>query len=247
MEEAAMTQWMDQQRMEPVHNANARCLARVQEDAGPVAHRLADRFFQAIDFQLMADYRYREAERVEALGLENERAQAARRAANRYNTACLEVLTDDTPSAIEEVRQRFGSENIDFPDWLAIFEQEGREQIADIDLKGEHAAIAGQTLSETIAVAYESGINGLCDRLQDQVSQLAELRRRRPEHNEPGTFVLGASLMGLAAIIQGICWAASGPGPCSNATANAFSVIFGVSGAFIILASLGLLLTAPAA
>jgi hypothetical protein len=98
-----MVRWTDQQRMEPLRSASATALARVQEEVEPAAHRLADRFFQAIDFQLMADFRYREAERVETLGLENGRAQAARRAADRYNAACLDVLTEDIPSAIEGV------------------------------------------------------------------------------------------------------------------------------------------------
>jgi hypothetical protein len=246
MEEAAMTRWVDQQRMEPVRAANARLLVRVQEEVGPVAHRLTDQFFQAIDFQLMADYRYREAERVETLGLENERAQAARRAADRYNTTSLDVLTEDFPSAIDEVRQQFGDQDIDvrFRDSLASFEQEGREQLADMDLTAEQAAVAGNTLSETTAAANEFGINGLCDRLQDQASQFAELRRRRPEHNDPAATITGAILCGIGATILAICWAASGPGPCTDPVAIGLAIFFFAAGGMILLAELGKLIYA---
>jgi hypothetical protein len=242
-----MARWTDQQRMESLRSASATALARIQEDVGPVAHRLADRFFQAIDFQLMADFRYREAERVEALGLENERAQVARRTADRYNTACLDVLTEDIPSAIEEVRRQFGGQTTDLRDTLAIFEQEGRGQIADMDLKGEHAAAAARTLSETIAVANASGINGLCDQLRDQASKFAELRRRRPEHNDPTALVVGGTFVGVGGAILAICMAASAPKPCTNSVALGLSGALIALGGFILLSELGGLIYIAAA
>jgi hypothetical protein len=234
-----MARWVDQQRMEPIRSANARLLARVQEDVGPAAHQLTDQFFRVIDFQLMADYRYREAESVEALGLESERAQTARRAADRYNNACLEVLADDITPAIEAVRQEFGDQTLDLRERLEMFEQEGREQIADLDLTGEQAAIAGRTLSKTVAVANGSGINGLCDQLQDQAAQFTALRRRRPKHNDPTHVLVGAILCGIGATIIAICMAASGPGPCTNPTAILLATFFFVSGGLILCAELG--------
>jgi len=234
-----MTRWVDQQRMAPIRSANARFLTRVQEDVGPVAHGVADRFLRAIDLQLMADYRYREAESVEALGLESERAQTARRAADRYNDACLEVLMDDIAPAIEEVRQQFGGRTIDIRDSMAMFEQEGREQIADLDLTSAQAVVASRTLSETIAIANDSGINGLCDQLQGQASQFAALRRRRPEHNDPTHIITGAILLGIGATIIAICMAASGPGLCTNATALLLAAFFFAAGGLILLGELG--------
>jgi hypothetical protein len=234
-----MARWVDQQRMEPIRGANARLLSKVQEDVGPAAHQLAERFLLGIEFQLMADYRYREAEGVEALGLEDARARVARRAADRYNGACLDVLADDIAPAVEEVRRQFGGRAVDFRDLMSMFEQEGREQLADLDLTGAQAAIAGRSLSETIAVANDSGINGLCDRLQDQASQFAEMRRRRPEHNDPTHVIVGAILLGIGATIIAICMAASGPGPCTNPVAIGLAIFFFASGGLILLAELG--------
>jgi hypothetical protein len=232
-----MGRWSDQRHMERLRNASATALARVQEDVGPTAHRLADRFFQAVDLQLTSDFRYREAERVEALQLESPRAQAARRTADRYNDACLEVLTEEMPSAIQQVRDQFGGRSLDIRDSLAIMEQEGREQLADMDLKGEDAAEAGRILSETVAFANENGIDGLCDRLADQASQFATLRRRRPEHNSLAVTITGAMFCGVAATILAICWAST-PGGCRNPTVLGIVTVLFAIGAFILLTEL---------
>ena len=239
-----MVDWEDQQRLEPIRSATTRFLIRVQQDVGPVAYQLVDKSMGAMEFQLMADYRYRAAERVEALGLERERARAARRTADRYNDVCLDLLTDGFPAAIEEVRQEFGGQTIDIRESLAIFEQEGREQIAGMDLKGEHAAMAGRTLTETVALANGSGINGLCDYLQDHASQLAELRRRRPEHNDPTAVIIGGILCGIGAIILAICWAVSGPGGCTNPFVIGLAIGFFGAGALVLLSALGVFLAA---
>jgi hypothetical protein len=241
-----MGQWADDRRMEPMRNARATALARIQEAAGPTAHRLADRFYQAIDFQLMADFRYREAERVEALGLENERAQAARRVADRYNAACLELLTEEIPTAIQDVKQQFGDRRIDFRGSLAILESEGREQLADMDLRGDHAALAAKTMRDTVAVANNSGINGLCEGLENQARQFIELRRRRPEHNDPVSIIAGAILCGIAATMLGICWAANPTVGCRDATVLGIVTGLCFFGAFVLLAEL-LAIFAPAA
>jgi hypothetical protein len=245
--EHIMTQWRDQQHMASMRSARTTALARVQEDVGPDAHRLLDRFSQVFDFQFMADFRYREAERLEAVGLDDGRAQAARRAGDRYNSACLDMLGSEVPAAIETVRQQLGGVAVDFHDSLVMLEQEGLEQVADMDfLKGEHAVEAARTLRETVAVANESGMDGLCNHLQDQASKLAELRRRRPEHNDPVAVVLGAVLCGIAATILGICWASSGPRGCTNTTALTLVGVLFALGAFVLATSL-LALFAPAA
>jgi hypothetical protein len=233
-----MARWTDQERMAPVRNARTTALAQIQSDVGPVAHRLADQFLQAIDFQLVADFRYREAERIEALGLEIESTPAARRSAERYNTACLDLLVEEVPAAIEEVRRQFGDQIVDFGSSLGVMEQEGLEQILDMDLKGEHAATAGRTLREIVAVANESGVVGLCDNLQNQASQLVELRRRRPEHNDPVIVIVGAIICGLAATILAICWATGGPGGCRNPTVLFLVALMFTLGGFLLAAEL---------
>jgi hypothetical protein len=241
-----MGHWPDDARMEPMRNARTTALARIQEAAGPAAHQLADRMYQAIDFQLTADLRYREAERAEAIGLNDGRAQAARRVADRYNAACIELLTEEVPSALREVRDQFGDQRVDFRESLAVLEAEGLEQLASMDLKGDHAAAAAKTIRETVAVANDSGISGLCERLQNQTLEFAELRRERPLHNDPVTVIVGALMCGIAATMLGVCWALTPTTGCRDATVLGIVFALCVFGGFVLLTQL-LAIFAPAA
>lgn len=99
---------------------------------------------------------------------------------------------------------------VDAREALTLFEQEIRDQIAAADFTGAQAKTAGRMLTETIAVANESGISGLCDRMHKQVNEFAALRRRRPEHNDPVTLVVGLVLIGLGAATVAACIALSG-------------------------------------
>ena len=102
---------------------------------------------------------------------------------------------------------------------------------------GEHAAEAGRVLSETVAFANENGIDGLCDRLADQSSQFAALRRQRPEHNSLGATITGAMFLGVAATILAICWAST-PGGCRNPTVLGLVTVLFAIGGFILLTEL---------
>jgi hypothetical protein len=212
------------ERVERINAAKCALLPQVLDAAGPSVHRLTDKFIQAAEFVEMADARYRKDERAHALGL--TRADATRAAADRYNDAALELLTEDVPDAIKAVREEFGDKEIDARKPLALFEQEIRERIATTDISGAEAEAAGRMLTETIEVANQSGIGGLCDRLDQQVAELAELRRRRPEHNDPVRLVVGLIVIGIGAIIIGVCWAVTLGGCRSNTVLGVAYLVF---------------------
>ncbi len=71
-----------------VQNCNAGkpgVLAFVLEIADPKAHRLTSKLLDAVALTVTSDMRFREAERIEALGLDSSRAIAAREGAKRHN------------------------------------------------------------------------------------------------------------------------------------------------------------------
>jgi hypothetical protein len=207
----------EQHQVERIRAARMAATAPVLDAAGPAAHRLTDGLLRAAESSATADLRYRRAERLEALGLDRTRTQAVRRSADRHNQVAIELLEQAAPT-IEEIRREFGDRRIDATTALGVFAEEAREQIADADLSGEEAALGERLLAETLETANESGIAGVCDRLERDVSRLTELRRERPEHNNPIAFVVGGIAAGLGAVILGICWAVSGPGGCTNPT-----------------------------
>jgi len=223
--------------MERIHSTKAAVLPAAEEVAGVAARRMTDQLLQSVERSVVADFRYREAERVVALGLDEGRAQSSRHAADRHNAACLDLLTDQVPTAIEDVRREFGDLEIDARQALSMFAEEVRYQVSEADFTGEQAAKAERVLDETIATAEASGIRGLCDRLDEHVDDFIELRRERPHHNNPVAFVVGGILAGIGAIMLGICWAVSGPGGCTNGDVLFWSGAFISSGLFIILAS----------
>jgi hypothetical protein len=226
--------------MERIRNARGTFLMAARDAGGSTTGRLADGLTQALERLVQADLHYREAERLEALGLGDDgRAPAARARADRHNDACLELLTTRVPDAIENIRRELGDAEVDFERSLELFEAEMIDEIVSTDLSRRQAEIGARGIRETVALAREFGVAGICDRLQRDVRRLVEFRRERPEHNNPVTTIIGLSLWGLAATIYAACWAASGPGPCTDPTVIHVVVSLVGFGGLIILAGLG--------
>jgi hypothetical protein len=228
----------EQRHMERIYSARTAVLPAAEELAGATTRRLTDSLFQAAERATVADFRYRKAERESALGLDMEAAQWTRRTADRHNAACLELLTNVVPSAIDEVRHEFGDMRIDAKQALTAFAEEARYQVAETDFTHEEAVMAERLLSETIAAGEEGGIGGLCDQLDRRVADFVELRRERPEHNNPVAFVVGGIIAGIGATILAICWAVSQPGGCTNSDVTFVSGVLISFGLFIIVAGL---------
>jgi hypothetical protein len=213
-------------------------LPRVHELAGPRGQQLATSLFDALPLVVIADMRFREAERLEGLGLDRSRAAAAREGARRYNTASLEVLTQQVLPAIEEIRTEFGEATID-PRPLRVFDMEAREQLAKSDLNGRRAAIARRLLSDAVTAGTDSGIGGLCDRLQHDGGQLIELCREREEHNNPIGLVVGGLVALAGIVIIGICNIQALPNSCSDPQALLWGGMFIAVGGLIIAVTSG--------
>jgi hypothetical protein len=227
-------------QMERIRNARGTLVSVARDAGGPAVRRLADELTQALERSTQADLYYRKAERLEVLRLADDgQARLARARADRHNDACLELLTTRVPEAIENIRRELGDKEVDFGRSLELFEAEMIDEILSTDLSRRQASIGVRGVRETVAVARESGVAGICDNLQRDIRRLAELRRERPEHNSPVTTVIGLALWGLAATIYAACWAASGPGPCTDPTV--INIVVGLIGfgGLIILAGLG--------
>lgn len=209
-------------------------LPRVLEVAGPKGHRLTASLFDAVSLTGIADMRFREAERIEALGLDRSRASVVRQGAMRYNAAGLEVLIQDVLPAIKEVQKEFGRAAID-PQAFKVFEMEAREQIARTDMSGRRAAIARRLLHDTITAGTDAGIGGLCDRLQHDCNRLIELCRKREKHNGLLGQAAGALMAGVGFLMIGICAALSAGQVCRNPTVLLWGGIFIAAGVLIFL------------
>ena len=98
--------------------------------------------------------------------------------------------------------------------------------------------MAERLLGETVAATEEGGIRGLCDQLDGRVAKFIELRRERPEHNNPIAFVVGGIIAGIGATILAICWAVSQPQGCTNGDVQFWSGALISTGLFIIIAGL---------
>jgi hypothetical protein len=120
-----------------------------------------------LENSLEADLHHREAERIEALGLDKGGGDAARRIADRHNNITLALASDDLPTAIDALRREHGARHVDANTrTLDLFEEALRDRIPDLDLKGEHARIAGTLLHDSVLLAKKSGINRLCDAME---------------------------------------------------------------------------------
>lgn len=207
----------EQRCREAIECGNSVLLPAVEEVAGPIVKGLAGRAVQSFEYALVADLRYREAERAEALGFANDRARAA---ADRQNETCLELLNADVPEAIAQVRQEFRGRALDIRRELALFEAEARDQIIDTDFSKRDADTAARIVTQTVATASESGIEGLCDLLQEHTTQLADLRRERPEHNNPINAAIGAFCIVAGVATIAVCALANFPNGCRNPRAQ---------------------------
>jgi hypothetical protein len=211
-------------------------LPRVHETAGPKGQQLATSLFDAVPLIVIADMRFREAERIEVLGLDRSRAAAAREGAKRYNAAGLEVLTQRVLPALEEVRTEFGESGTD-PRPFSVFDMEAREQLAKTDMNRRRTAIARRLLSDTVTAGTDSGVGGLCDRLQHECGRLIELCRERDEHNGPVGAIVGGVVALVGGVIIGVCSILSAPEACSDPQALLWGGMFIAVGVLIIAVS----------
>jgi hypothetical protein len=226
--------------IQAMNAAKVEGLPAVLEAAGPKGHRLAAGVFQASQLVVTADLRFREAERVEALGLDPGRATTVRELAKFRNDACLEVLEEEVVPAIAAVREEFGHEReIDTKRAFDFFEAESREALARTDLNGRRAAMAGRVIDRTRWIADEAGIDGLCTVLERRCARLIELRREREEHNNPVGVAIGAAIAATGFLILGICSALSQGRPCRSVEVDFIARLHIMGGLFIMLAFAG--------
>jgi hypothetical protein len=208
-------------------------LPAVREAAGPKAHQLTKSLLEACQLVITSDLYFREAERIEVLGLDPGRARIARRRAKFRNDACLEILEQEVRPAIAEVRKKFGTEqNIKCKRAFDFFELECREALAGIDISQRQTAIAGRLLTRTRAVADEAGIDGLCAALDRRCKRLIKLRKERDEHNNPVLAIIGVVIVATGFLLFGICSALSPGRVCRNGTIQFLSgvlILFGLS------------------
>jgi hypothetical protein len=180
-------------------------------------HELADVCAQASEFVVLSDYRCREAERIEVFEPNGQASKIAREAADRKNAACLELLSEPAHSAINGVQTRFQGMRIDAEPQLAIFHEELRDKLITTDLKAEHVKKIIEIEEQTFSIARESGVDGLCEKLQRDVDEFTVLRTRRPWQNDPVSTVTGGIFVGIGSLVLGICSAVTGA-YCRDAT-----------------------------
>jgi hypothetical protein len=235
-----MRRTSDEQELVRDMNTARAALPTILEAAGPSGHRLTSGVFDATQHAVAADLHFREAERVEALGLDPSRAATPRTRARFRNQACLDSIDSEVMPAIDNVRREFGDQReIDATQAFDFFEVESRELLAQMDLNRSRATTAGRVLAETRATANEAGIAGLCDLIEGHMSRLADLRREREEHNGPIAVAIGGALAATGFLIYGICSALSGGRPCTNSTVTNIAEAFWTAGGILILIGLG--------
>lgn len=230
----------EQEFLQRTNGVMASGLPTILEAAGPKAHRLTKSLLEACQLVITSDLHFREAERIEALGLDPARARTARQQAKFRNDACLEILEDQVRPAIAKVRKKFGAKKrtkckraFDF------FELECREALVRVDMSQRQAAIAGRLLTRTRTVADEVGIDGLCMALDRRCKQLIQLRKEREEHNNPVVAAIGVGIIGLGLLIFGICSALSAGRTCRNGTVQFVSTVLILFGLAVLLMALG--------
>ena len=230
----------EQETMSRVYNTAATLVPEVGKIAGATVQNLADAVLHSAALCLKADFRYREAERLEGMGLDVQRALAARRTADRYNTAVIESLTESLPRAIDQVRREFQELNVDARDALLLYEEMGLEEIAATDIKGTHAATGAKIVRDGVALASEAGIAGICNELDAHVARLADIRRERPHQNDPVTATIGAIMNFVGTVGLIVCLST---GSCSPAALTTFFDLWFIGGMVFIVSLLVTLAT----
>lgn len=227
--------------LQSTNTAMAAGLPAVLEAAGPKAHRLAKSFLEASQLVITSDLYFREAERIEVLGLDRGRAQISRQQAKFRNDACLEILEHKIFPAISEIREEFGEtkQRNDCKRAFDFLQMEALVGLAGIDLTRREASIAGRLVTRTRTVADEGGIDGLCTVLEHRCRRLIELRQEREEHNNPVALVVGGAIAATGFLILGICSALSGGQPCSNPVVSAIAISHIMLGVALIVMTSG--------
>jgi hypothetical protein len=205
-------------------------LARILPVGGPEVHQVADLCAQASEFAILADYRYREAERIEVFEPSGESSRRVREAANQKNDACLDLLSEPARFAIGEVQARFPGMPIEADPQLDIFHEELRDNLITTDLKAVDVRRMMEIEEQAFSTARESGVDGICTGLLRDVDHFIALRRRRPQQNDPVSVVTGGIFVGIGCLVLGICAAVSG-GACRNGTVRGIGtaiIIFGI-------------------
>ena len=162
---------------------------------------------------LLSDEYYRRAERLRLLG--EDGAEDAMRRGRRHNQAALDLLRDEMPPRVQELRQSLNEQGQgDLGPFVEIFRSTARDQIADTDISLHDAEEATRGLEDVIEAA-QRGVDTVCDRLLQTNGDLITLREEREQHNSlvQGLIILGAAL--LIAFAMFSCAPPGGP-TCSS-------------------------------
>ena len=219
-----------QSSFERLEGARTSMLTRILPVSGPEVHDFANVCAQSIEFAILADYRYREAERFEILLPNDERSPGIRRAADQKNAACLDLLAEPARDALDTIRERFHGMPIQADPEFQMFHDELTDNLLSTDIKAVDAQKMIQIERETFATARETGTDGVCSRLERDLDHFTALRERRPRQNDPVSLVAGGIFVGIGSLVLGICAAASG-GSCRSGTVRGIGtaiIIFGI-------------------
>lgn len=202
---------------ENLETARTNLMESIRPIGVPELSDVADVYTRASTLSVLSDIRFREAERRELFKPRGEHTGQLRRSANLQNEACLELLGEPAHLAVSHLQTRFEGTPI-AGDSLDFFRGQIQEALIENDFK---AADLGKFLEQedkTFSIARESGVDGVCSELLRGGDHLIALRKRRAEHNDPVTTVIGGLIVLAGALTLGICAAVSG-GSCRNDTA----------------------------
>lgn len=180
---------------------------------------VVDIYTQASALAVLSDIRYREAERREIFEPDNDHSRQLRRSADLQNEACIELLGEPAQSAVSRLQTAFADTPIT-PRSLDIFHGQVQEALIETDFKAADVGKFLEQADKTFSIARESGVNGVCSELLKGGDHLVALRKRRAEHNDPVSTVIGGVAIALGSLILGLCAATSG-GACRDSAALA--------------------------
>jgi hypothetical protein len=187
---------------------SARCDAehRLRDVGGPEVTRFFTSSADMAELILQSDFHFREAERRRLLGVDPATADDAFLRGRRYNDLVLEILSDELPAAIDQLREHLvGFGDVDYEANLVLMDATVRDQLASTDNMTVNDARGAEALLMTTLEAARRGPNGLCDHALEKMQQLAELRRGRERHNDPVSAVLATLCLIAAAALMFIC------------------------------------------
>jgi hypothetical protein len=208
-----------QKTMSQIYETLSTLGTEARKIGGEPLGNLSDAVFRSTALCIQADFHYREAERLEQMGLVDERSSIARGIADRYNTTAINGLTEGLPLALAHVRSEFSNARADSRSALQMYEDSALREIASADFKGQHAGMAARIVRAGVEVGNTRGITGACDEIDAHAIRFADIRRERPNQNDPivAVFAAIANLVGTIGII--VCLASRS---CSATTLTTF-------------------------